>query len=131
MLCRTLRRLSVGRFALSGLLFLAVVGGATLPAQVGLADELGLRAPKAPLAALSTTSAVRVEKHATSSRLSHHKPERNPHAARFLRVQSSPRRSDVSPTSPVLARRFLPSRHLMPRASDEAGDPLPARLSLS
>jgi len=135
MLCRTLRGLLAGRLALSGLVCLALLGGAAVPAHVGLADgeraTIGLRAPEAPLAALSTTSSLRFEKHAASARLSQHKPERSSHAARFMRGQPVPRRSDVSPASPVLARRFLPSRHLVPCASDDGGDPLPTRLSLS
>lgn len=135
MLCRTRRSLLVARWASIGLVCLALIGGVAAPSPVSMADgartTIGFRAPEVPLAALETTSGVRFEKHATSIRLTHYKPERNAHGSRATRPQVLPPRPDLCLTSFLLARRFLPSRHLIPRASDEPGDPFLAQLSLS
>jgi hypothetical protein len=135
MICRTLRCLVVARWALAGLVCLALIGSAAEPPRTSLADgestTIGLRAPEFPLAALATTSAVRFEKNATSIRLTLHKPERNTHVTWVTRTQALTQRPEISQFSPLLARRFLPSRHLVPRAPDESGDPFLAPLSLS
>jgi hypothetical protein len=135
MLCRRLRCLLVGRWAIAGLVCLALIGSAAAPSRVSLGHSepatIGLRAPEAPLAALSTTSTVRLEKQAASVRLTLHKPERHARVSWATRTQATLQRSDVSHASPLLARRFLPSRHLIPRAPDESGDPLLPQLSLS
>jgi hypothetical protein len=135
MLCRTLRDLLVGRWAIAAYVCLALIGGAATPARVPLANDepaaMGFRAPEAPLAALATTSAVRFEKQATSVRQTFHKPERRPHLFWAVRVQAIPQQPDVSRASRVLARRVLPPRHLTSHTSDEPGDPFLAQLSLS
>jgi hypothetical protein len=69
------------------------------------------------------TSAIRLEKNATSVRLTLHKPEGKAHVSWTMRVQTIPLRPDVCQISLLLARRFLPSRHLVHRAPDESGDP--------
>jgi hypothetical protein len=135
MLCRTLRCLVVARWALAGLVCLALIGGSAAPPRTSLAEgeptTIGLRAPEVPLAALATTSAVRFEKNATSIRLTLHKPERNAHVTWVTRTQALTQRPKVCHASPLLARRFLPSRHLIARAPDESGDPFLAPSSLS
>jgi hypothetical protein len=112
MLFRTLRDLLVGRWAIAGLVCLALIGGAATPARASLANDepaaMDLRAPKAPLAALATTSAVRFERQATSVRLTFHKPERNAHLLWAVRAQTIPQQPDVSRAFRVLARRVLP-----------------------
>jgi hypothetical protein len=132
MLCRTLRCLVVTRWALAGLVCLALIGGAAVSSRTSLADDepstIALRAPEIPLAALATHFAVRLENNATSVRLTLHKQERNAHVSWALRAQAIPPRPDVCETSPLLARRLLPSRHLVPRAPDESGDPFLAPL---
>ena len=135
MLCRTLRSLSAGRWALAGLLCLALVGGAAAPARVSLGDgegtSIGLRAPEVPLAALETTSAVRFEKHGQAVRLTFHKPERSAHLSSAERSCGVRFRPKACHTSPLLPRRFLRPRHVTPRGLNDAGDPSLASLSLS
>lgn len=135
MLCRTLRSLFVCRWALAGLLCLALVGGAAAPARLSFendgATSIGLRAPEVPLAALETTSAVRFEKHGQAVRLTFHKPERSAHLSSAERSRGVLFRPKASHTSPLLPRRFLRQRHVTPRGPNDAGDPFLASSSLS
>ena len=135
MLCRTLRDLLVGRWAITGLVCFALIGSAAGPSRISMADgepaTIAFRAPDVPLAALATTCGLRLEKHATSVRLTHHKPERNAHVTWATRPQARLRRPDLCQTSLLLARRFLPSRHPTQHRSDEPRDPFLAQLSLS
>ena len=135
MFCRTLRNLSSGRWALAGLLCLAMVGAAGASTRVfsgdGSADSIGLRAPEVPLAALAATSGVRFEKHGQAVRLTFHKPERSGHLSSIERSCGALSRPKAWYTHPLLPRRFLPSRHLLPRTSKDSSDPLLASLLLS
>ena len=135
MLCRALRNVSVGRWALAGLLCLAVIWGTAETTRLSFDDNgttsIGLRAPDVPLVALEATSSVRFEKQGQTVRLTLHKPERSVHLAsadRFSGVLSRPK---VCHSFPRLPRRFLQPRHATPRAPNDAGDPFLAPLSLS
>ncbi len=135
MLCQTLRNVSGGRWALAGLLCLALAWGTAAPTRIPFQDDeptsIGLRAPEVPLAALETTSSVRFEKQGQIVRLTFHKPERSAHLSSTARACGVLLRPKGHPTSPLLPRRFLPPRHAAPRASNDAGDPFLALLSLS
>ncbi len=133
MLCRTLRNVSSGRLALGGLLCLALALGTAAPTRVSFQDEeptsISVRAPEVPLAALETTSSVRFEKHGQAVRVTVHKPERSAHLSSVERTCNAVFRPGGRPTSPLLPRRFLPPRHMTPRATNDAGDPFLASLS--
>lgn len=135
MFCRTLRNLSSGRWALAGLLCLAMVGAAAAPTRVfsgnDWADSIGLRAPEVPLAALAATSGVRFEKHGQAVRLTFHKPERSGHLSSTERSCGALSRPKAWHAHPLLPRRFLPPRHVTLRGPNDAGDPFLASLSLS
>src|SRR5512136_889844 len=114
MLCRTLRTLFVGRWALAGLLCLALVAVAAAPPRFlswdGEATAIWLRAPDVPLAALETTSTLRFEKHGQALRLTFHKPERSSHLSSAERPCLALFRPKACHTSPLLPRRFLRQR---------------------
>lgn len=135
MLCRTLRNVSIGRWALAGFLCLALAWGTAAPAHNPFQDDgdtsIGLRVPQFPLAALETTSSVRLEKHGQAVRLTLGKPERSGHLSSTERAYGLLVRPKRCPTSPLLPRRFLSPRHLAPRAPNDAGDPFLALLSFS
>ena len=135
MLCRTLRSLSAGRWALAGLLCLALVGGAAAPARVSLGDgegtSIGLRAPEFPLAALATTSGFRFAKHGLTVRLTFHKPERSAHLSSAERTCGTLSQPIACHAFPLFPRRFLRPRDATPRAPSDAGDPFLASPSLS
>ena len=135
MLCRTLRNVSTGRWALAGLLCLTLAWGTAVPTRLSFQDDgdtsIGIRTPEFPLAALATTSSVRFEKHGQAVRLTFHKPERSSHlssAERSCGVLFRPRGCSAFSTLP---RRFLQPRHLAPRTPNEAADPFLALPSLS
>lgn len=135
MLCRALRNVSVGRWALAGLLCLAVAWGTAAPTRHSFDDagttSIGLRAPEVPLAALETTSSVRFEKQGQTVRLTYHKPDRSGHLSSADRSGGVLSRPKVCHTFPLLPRRFLQPRRTTPRAPNDAGDPFLASLSLS
>jgi hypothetical protein len=127
MLCRTLRRLSVGRWLLAGLLCLALAGSAA-PFRPASSDDgttlsIGLSAPQFPLAALELTSAVRMEKQAQSVRLSFPKPVRGGHLLSSVRAHALLHRPKMIATAPLLPRRFLPPRRIGLHASTDSNDP--------
>jgi hypothetical protein len=134
MLCRALRSVSVGRWALAGLLCLALTWGTAAPTRLSVADDgstsIGLRAPEVPLAALETTSGIRFEKQGQTVRLTLHKPERSAHRSSTERSCGVLSRPKPRHTLPLLPRRLLPPRHMTPRAPNDAGDPFLASLSL-
>ena len=134
MLCRTLRNVSTGRWALAGILSLAMVWGTAAPARIPFQGEdpasIGLRAPEIPLAALETTPNVRFEKLGHAIRVTFHKPERSAHLSSSERVCGVRFRPKGCPTSPLLPRRSVPPRRMTPRAPNDAGDPFPVSLLL-
>ena len=73
MLCRILRNLSVGRWALAGILCLALAWGTAAPTRLSFLDDddtsIGLRARDVPLAALEANSSVRFQKQGQTARL--------------------------------------------------------------
>lgn len=135
MLCRTLRNVSAGRWALAGLLCLALAWGTAAPPRLSFQDDwgasIGIRAPEVPLAALETTSNVRLQKQGQAVRLTFTKPERRAHLSSIERPCGALFRLRARSTFPVLPRRCLRPRHAAPRAPNDAGDPFLASLSLS
>lgn len=135
MLCRTLRRLSVGRWCLAGLLCLALFASAapTTPAssEDGETVAISLSAPQFPLAALELTSAVRLEKQAQSVRLGLPKPARGSHLSSAVRAHALLRRPTKIDTALLRPRGFLPPRRIGLRASSDSNDPALASSFLS
>ena len=135
MLCRTLRRMSVGRWCLVGLLCPALVGSAAPFTPVSPEDgetiSVSLSAPQFPLAALELTSAVRLEKQAESVRLSLPKPARGGHLLSGVRAHALLRRPTTTDNALLRPRRFLPPRRINPRTSSDSSDPVPASSFLS
>ena len=135
MFCRTLQNLSAGRWALAGLLCLALVGGTAAPTRVSSEDDgatsIGLRAHEVPLAALATTSGVRFAKHGLAVRLTFHKPERSAQLSSIERSCGVLSRPIACHAFPPLPRRFLRPRHVTSRALSDATDPFLTSLSLS
>jgi len=135
MLCRILRNLSVGRWALAGILCLALGWGMAAPTHLSFLDDgdtsIGLRARDVPLAALEANSSVRFQKQGQTARLTFTKLERRAHLSSIERSCGVPVRAKGCPRSPLFPRRFLPPRHATPRAPNDAGDPLLASLSLA
>jgi hypothetical protein len=128
MLCRTLRRLSVGRWCLAGLLCLALFGSAVPTTPVSPEDgetvAISLSAPQFPLAALELTSAVRLEKQAQSVRQSLPRPARNGHLLSGVRAHALLCRPKIITTALLRPRRFLPPRRIGLRASSDSNDPV-------
>ena len=135
MLCRTLRNLSAGRWALAALLCLALVCSASAPTRASFgnngAGSIRLRAPEVPLAALAATSGVRFEKHGQAVRLTFHKRERSGRLSSIERSCGALSRLIAYHAFPLLPRRFLRPRHVTPHAPSDAGDPLLASSLLS
>jgi hypothetical protein len=135
MFCWALRNSLVGRWILAGLLCLVLVGGAAAPTRFSLGDGeatlIGIRAQELPLAALATKAAVRFEKQAHAIRLTLHKPERSTSLSWAVKRHGISPRPPVSYTFFALPRRFLPSRHTVPRGPNDPGEPFLASSSLS
>jgi hypothetical protein len=135
MLCRTLRNVSAGHWALAGILSLAMVWGTAAPARNSVQDDehtsIGIRAPQFPLAALEITSNVRLEKLGKSVRVTFHKPERSARLSSNERVCGVRFRPKGCPASPLLPRRSVPPRRVTPRDPNDVGDPFLASLALS
>lgn len=135
MLCRTLRNGSVGRWALAGILCLALAWGTAAPIRLSFLDDgdasIGLRARDVPLAALEANSSARFQKQGQAIRWTFTKLERRAHLSSIERSCGAPVRAKGCPRSPLFPRRFLPPRHATPRAPNDAGDPLLASLSLA
>ncbi len=135
MLCRALRTISAGRWALAGLLCLALILGNAAPTRHSFGDDgaasISLRAPEMPLVALETTSSVRFQKQGETVRLTFHKPERSAHLFSAERSCGALSRPKACHSLPLLARRFLPPRHMTPHTPNDAGDPFLVSLSLS
>lgn len=135
MFCRMLRNQSADRWALTGLLCLALACGVAAPIQVLLPEDGGisisLRAPQAPIAALETTSSVRLEKHGQAVRLTFHRPERSAHPSSPERPRGVFPRPKTCHAFQLLARRFLRPRQMTSRTPNDADDPFLASPSLS
>jgi hypothetical protein len=83
------------------------------------------RAPSRPIHALAENSPVRLEKQAQTQRFSLHKPHRNGILTSVERAPAIQQRPQVRQRpARALPRRFLPSRHTVPRAPDDSVDPL-------
>jgi hypothetical protein len=127
MLCRSLRNLLVGRWILVGLLGAALVVGAGVCAPIAPAEDgpasVSLRAPEFPLAALESTSPVRLEKQAQPNRLTFPKPDRTAQPSWVERLRVTQPRRQASRTAHVLPRRVLPSRKLTSRHPSDSGEP--------
>jgi hypothetical protein len=83
------------------------------------------RAPSWPLHALAENSPLRLEKQAQTQRFSLHKPHRNGLLTSAERSPAIQQRPQVRQRpARALPRRFLPSRHTIPRAPDDSVDPL-------
>jgi hypothetical protein len=135
MFCRNLRKVLVGRWIVAGLLCMALVGGAAIcppfaPAVDG-SGEANLRSAEFPLAALESTSPVRLEKQAHSNRLTLPRPDRTGQPFSTERFRITQLRRQTSQTAHALPRRVLPSHSLTSHDSSDSGDPLLASSPLS
>jgi hypothetical protein len=135
MLCRNLRDVLVGRWILAGLLCVALVVGAAVcppiaPAEDGPAS-ISLRTSEFPLAALESTSSVRLEKQARSNRLTFPRPDRTGQPSWAERFRVTQPRRQASQTAHALPRRVLSSHHLTSRDPGDSGEPFLASSPLS
>ena len=119
MLCRSLRNVLVGRWILAGLLCMALVVGAAVCAPIAPAEggpgAASLRAAEFPLAALESTSPVRLEKQGQPNRLTLPRPDRTGQLSwteRFRVIQTQtadlPDRSHPSPARPSIGQPHIP-----------------------
>jgi hypothetical protein len=135
MLCRSLRSLLVGRWILAGLLCAALVAGGPVWAPIAPPEEgpasISLRAPEFPLAALESTSPVRLEKQAQPNRFTFPRPGPTGQPSWADRFRVTPPGRQVFRTTHVLPRRILPSHHPASRDPSDSGDPFLASSPLS
>ena len=135
MLCRNLRNELVGRWVLAGLLCMALVGGAAVcpplaPTEDGPAAA-SLRTAEFPLAALESTSPVRLEKQGQPNRLTLPRPDRTGQPSRTERFRVTQPKRQTFQTAQALPRRVLPSHNLTSHDSSDSGDPFLASSPLS
>ena len=127
MFCRSLRNQLVGRWILAGLLCVALVVGAAVCAPIAPAEDgpasISLRASEFPLAALESTSPVRLEKQAQSNRLTFPRPHRTGQPSWAERFRVTQPRRQPSQTAHALPRRVLPSHDLTSHDPSDSGEP--------
>jgi len=135
MLCRSLRNQLVGRWILAGLLCVALVVGAAVCAPIAPAEDgpasISLRASEFPLAALESTSPVRLEKQAQSNRLTFPRPHRTGQPSWAERFRVTQLRWQAFQTAYALPRRVLSSQNRTSRDPSDSGEPFLASSPLS
>lgn len=135
MLCRSLRNVLVGRWILAGLLCVALGVSAAVwrpiaPAEDGPAS-ISLRTSEFPLAALESTSPVRLEKQAQSNRLTFPRPDRRGQPSWAERFRVTQLRRQAFQTAHALPRRVRPSHDRISRDPSDSGEPFLASSPLS
>jgi len=135
MFCRNLRKVLVGRWIVAGLLCMALAGGAAVCPPFAPAEDgpvaVSLRTAVFPLAALESTSPVRLEKRAQPNRLTLPRPDRTGQPSSTEQFRVTQLRRQTSQTAQALPRRVLPSHSLTSHDSSDSGDPFLASSPLS